>query len=69
MPYQGIGEQVKDEVMNLGEFAIGCASYGKDRSILVKSKMYNFTQPKYGAYYASKDWILTVHYEKSCMKP
>ena len=25
--------------------------------------MYNFTQPKYGGYNASKDWILTVHNE------
>ena len=63
MPYQGIGEEVKQEVMNLGEVIIGCAAYGKDGSILVKSKMYNFTQPKYGGYNASKEWILTVHNE------
>jgi len=63
MPYQGIGEQVKEEVMNLGEVFIACAAYGKDGSILVKSKMYNFTEPKHGGYNASKDWILTVHNE------
>ena len=30
---------------------------------MVKSKMYNFTQPKYWGYNALKDWILTVHNE------
>jgi hypothetical protein len=63
MPYQGIGEEVKKEVMNLGEVVIACAAYGKNGCIMVKLKMYNFTEPKYGGYNASKDWILTVHNE------
>ena len=63
MPYQGIGEEVKKEVMNLGEVVIACAAHEKNGTIMVKSKMYDFTQPKYGGYNASKDWTLTVHNE------
>ena len=51
------------EVIKLGEVVIACAAYEKNGCIMVKSKMYNFTQPKYGGYNASKDWILTVHNE------
>ena len=61
MPRQG--KNSEKDIMSLGEVFISVAGYSTRGTIVVSSRVYNFTEEKYGGNAASKLWIETVRSE------